>query len=262
MKKTTQKKKAVAKKATGKTTKKKVAKKVKKAGTTKKTAKSKAKKKTAKKVVKKKKAAKKATRRRTRVRRSGLSKTELEHYRNLLVEKLSEILGDVNHIEFESLRKSRLDASGDLSSMPIHMADIGSDNYEQEFALGLMDGERKIVQEILAALKRIEAGVYGICEGTGDPIPKARLEGIPWARYCVKYAEMIEKGLVTEEDNRFSFDDEDEYALDESEEMDSEDESDDDYDDEENTDDEDDDRDPFYYHFADEDEDEEDDESL
>jgi RNA polymerase-binding transcription factor DksA len=115
----------------------------------------------------------------------------------LLLEKLEEITGDVDHLESGSLKSSRADAAGDLSSMPIHMADIGSDNYEQEFSLGLMSSERKIVREIIAALKRIDEGTYGICEGTGEPIPLPRLNGIPWARYCVQFAEKLEKGLVS-----------------------------------------------------------------
>jgi RNA polymerase-binding protein DksA len=84
--------------------------------------------------------------------------------------------------------------------MPIHMADIGTDNYEQEFALGLMDGERKLLKEIDDALQRIEQGTYGICEATRKPIAKARLEAQPWARYCVEYARMLEQGLVTEQE--------------------------------------------------------------
>ncbi|MBN1360550.1 MAG: TraR/DksA C4-type zinc finger protein [Sedimentisphaerales bacterium] len=125
-----------------------------------------------------------------------LTAAEIQHFRGLLLEKRREIFQNVFEIEGETLKKSRLDASGDLSSMPIHMADLGTDNYEQEFALGLMDGERRILHEIDDALQRIEDGVYGICEGTGDPIPKARLEAQPWARYCVEYARMVEKGLA------------------------------------------------------------------
>jgi RNA polymerase-binding protein DksA len=130
--------------------------------------------------------------------KTTLTKAELGHFRTLLVAKLKEITGDVDHIEKESLRMSRQDATGDLSSMPIHMADIGSDNYEQEFTLGLMNTERKIVHEILMALRRIDEGTFGMCEGTGESIPMTRLEAYPWARYCVRYAEMIEKGQVVE----------------------------------------------------------------
>lgn len=122
-----------------------------------------------------------------------LNAAELEHYKALLIEKLKELTGDVASIETEALKGSRSDATGDLSSMPIHMADLGTDNFEQEFALGLMDSERKIVSEIIAALRRIQNETYGICEGTGKPIPKVRLEACPWARYCVEYAAKLEK---------------------------------------------------------------------
>ena len=82
--------------------------------------------------------------------------------------------------------------------MPIHMADLGSDNYEQDFAIGLMDGERKLLHEIDEALVRIEKKNYGICLGTGEPISKARLEAKPWAKYSVEFARKLEKGLVLE----------------------------------------------------------------
>jgi len=80
--------------------------------------------------------------------------------------------------------------------MPIHMADLGSDNYEQDLAVGLMDSQRRILHEIDCALDRIEQGTYGVCEGTGKPISRARLEAVPWARYCIEYERMIERGLA------------------------------------------------------------------
>jgi RNA polymerase-binding protein DksA len=129
-----------------------------------------------------------------------LKPADIEHFKQLLLEKRREILRNVNEIEDEALKKSRLDAAGDLSSMPIHMADIGTDNYEQEFALELMDSERKLLREIDDALQRIELGTYGICKGTGKPIPKARLEAQPWARYGVEYARMLEEGTAKEEE--------------------------------------------------------------
>jgi len=154
----------------------------------------------------KKAAAKKATRKKQTTRRrkkSTLTAEEIQHFRELLLQKRAELVGDVNSIESEALKKSRLDAAGDLSSMPIHMADLGTDNFEQEFALGLMDSERKILAEINDALGRIDDGAYGICEGTGKPIGKARLKASPWARYCIKYATMVEKGLVSEGEKIF-----------------------------------------------------------
>ena len=135
----------------------------------------------------------------TRTKKSHMTSAHTERFKQMLLEKRREILINVNEFEDEALKKSRMDASGDLSSMPIHMADIGTDNYEQEFALGLMDSERKLLREIDDALGRIEQRTYGICEGTGKPIPKARLEAQPWAKYCIEYARMLEQGLVQEE---------------------------------------------------------------
>ena len=133
-----------------------------------------------------------------RVTRVRLSAKDLAAFRVMLLQKRREILQNVHEIEGETLRKSRLDASGDLSSMPIHMADLGTDNFQQEFSLGLMDSERRLIAEIDDALNRIESGTYGICEGTGKPISRARLEAQPWARYSVEYARMIEEGRVRE----------------------------------------------------------------
>jgi DnaK suppressor protein len=135
----------------------------------------------------KKKAAKKNSKR-------PLNAADRKFFRQALLQKRREIFQNVFEIEGEAIKKSRLDATGDLSSMPIHMADLGTDNYEQEFALDLMDSERRILHEIDDALQRLEEGTYGICEGTGDPIPKARLKAQPWARYCVEYARLVEEG--------------------------------------------------------------------
>ncbi len=136
----------------------------------------------------------------TRRKKRGLINADAKHFKELLLQKRREILRNVTEFEDEALKKSHLDATGDLSSMPIHMADLGTDNYEQEFALGLMDSERKLLREIDRALGRIEKKTYGICEGTGKPIPKARLEAQPWARYCVEYARLLEQGLVVEQE--------------------------------------------------------------
>jgi len=124
--------------------------------------------------------------------KSGLTSAEIRKFKALLLAKRTEILGDVSCMENEALRRPR----SDLSRMPIHMADVGTDNYEMEYILGLVDSERKLIMEIDEALQRIEDGTYGICEGCNEPIPKERLKAIPWSRYCVDYARLIEKGLT------------------------------------------------------------------
>ena len=125
-----------------------------------------------------------------------LSDKDFQMYRRLLLEKRAELVGDVNGMQEEVLRKNRQAAAGDLSSMPIHMADLGTDNYEQEFTLGLLASERQLLRDIDEALERIENGTYGVCLGTGKPITKARLKAKPWARYCIEYARLLEKGQV------------------------------------------------------------------
>lgn len=119
--------------------------------------------------------------------KTKLSAAELEQFKNLLLEKRREIVGDVDSMTNEALGKNRSTAAGDLSMMPIHMADIGTDNYEQEFTIGLMESERETIKEIDAALLRIKNGTYGICEATHKPILKQRLRAKPWARFCIKH---------------------------------------------------------------------------
>lgn len=118
-----------------------------------------------------------------------LTQKQLDYYRQLLIEKMQEILGDVNAME-----ENVFQGGGELSSMPVHLADIGTDSYEQEFSLGLMAEERKILVEIQQALGRIAEGTYGICEGLEIPIEENRLEAIPWTRYSLEYAKMLESG--------------------------------------------------------------------
>jgi RNA polymerase-binding transcription factor DksA len=85
-----------------------------------------------------------------------------------------------------------MDASGDLSAVPIHMADVGSDNFEQEQTLSFMQSEHGILIDIEDALVRVKEGTYGICEGCGNPIPRVRLNFIPYVNMCVKCAELVQ----------------------------------------------------------------------
>lgn len=123
-----------------------------------------------------------------------LTPEEVEEFREILINKRRQILGDMGSLTNEALNKNRRDAAGDLSSMPIHMADLGSDNYEMEFTLGLIESERGVLREIDEALERIKNGTYGICLGTGRPIGKARLRAKPWAKYCYEYTLAQETG--------------------------------------------------------------------
>ncbi|MFW6059514.1 MAG: TraR/DksA family transcriptional regulator [Phycisphaeraceae bacterium] len=118
--------------------------------------------------------------------KTGLTKRDLEKFRKLLLEKRAELVGDV-----ESLQ---IDARNDDASISYeHMADVGSDSYEQEFTLGLVESERKLLGEIDEALDRISKGTFGVCVQSGEPISKARLEAKPWAKYTIEVAREREK---------------------------------------------------------------------
>jgi DnaK suppressor protein len=122
---------------------------------------------------------------------AGISPRELEVFRDHLLAKRREIVGDMSSMEREALRSS----GSNLSNLPLHMADMGTDNYEQEFTLGLMEKDRKLLRDLNDGLAKIQNGTFGICEGTGKPITRARLEAQPWARYSIEYARKLEGRL-------------------------------------------------------------------
>jgi RNA polymerase-binding transcription factor DksA len=93
------------------------------------------------------------------------------------------LAGDVNHLEEGALRKNKDDAATlDISNF----ADLGTDNFEQDFMIGLIENSEETLREIDAALQRIEDGSYGKCEEGDHLISKNRLKVIPWARLCIE----------------------------------------------------------------------------
>ncbi|MBL8751143.1 MAG: hypothetical protein JNK78_18440 [Planctomycetes bacterium] len=140
------------------------------------------------------------------------TKPELAKYKTILEKQLASLRGDVGSMRDEALRASDQDASVD------HLADQGTDNYDQGFMLGLIENEEETIKLIEEALDRIggggewEFGTCPLCVEEGelakkakDPkkaakakpveiwIPKARLEYLPWARYCVRHQEVEER---------------------------------------------------------------------
>ncbi|REJ65062.1 MAG: TraR/DksA family transcriptional regulator [Planctomycetota bacterium] len=123
-----------------------------------------------------------------------MKKTELKPYKEMLLQLRARLRGDVSAMADAALNKTRSEANGDLSSMPIHMADIGSDNFEQEFTLSLMETEEGTLDAIESALERIEEKTYGICEECQKPIKKTRLKAIPYTPFCINCASLREQG--------------------------------------------------------------------
>jgi RNA polymerase-binding transcription factor len=129
-----------------------------------------------------------------KIPKTKLRKSELQMFERMLLDKREELVGDVQNLTNEALMGN--EASGGMSNMPLHMADIGTDNWEQEFTLGLIDNERTLVREIDDARERIANRTYGVCLATHRQIDKARLRAKPWAKYCIEYARLKELGRV------------------------------------------------------------------
>ncbi len=111
---------------------------------------------------------------------------DLASFEKLLLKRKALILNDVNHLENNSLHKSRRKSTGDISSVPFHVADRAGDDYEQEFTLGLIQNEGEELREIEASLTRIREKTFGKCEVCEKEIPKARLRAIPYAKLCIR----------------------------------------------------------------------------
>jgi DnaK suppressor protein len=111
---------------------------------------------------------------------------ELEYFRTLLLNERDNILKKadlaVKSGNIEMDRNEMLDE-----------VDLASITTEQNLTLKLLDRDRKLLGAIERALKKIDTGDYGYCEGTGELIPKRRLEVRPWCRHSVKYKEQLER---------------------------------------------------------------------
>jgi DnaK suppressor protein len=114
-----------------------------------------------------------------------------DRQRARLLDLRDHFLDQMQSVAQDSLR-SRAE-NNEASAVGQHQADAGSDAYEKDFALSLLSQEQDALYEIEEALKRIEVGTYGICEMSSKPIPHARLEAIPFARFTVECQQQLEK---------------------------------------------------------------------
>jgi RNA polymerase-binding transcription factor DksA len=117
-----------------------------------------------------------------------MTQVELEKYQQRLLALGKRLTGDVSGLTGEALRQTGGEASGNLSNTPLHLADLGTDNFEQEVTLSLLETEGRRLEEIAAALERIRQKTYGTCQECRKEIPRERLDALPDTRYCVDCA--------------------------------------------------------------------------
>ena len=123
-----------------------------------------------------------------------MSPAEVEVFRQQLLRLRDRLQGDVSQLTEEALNKGGGEASGGLSDVPLHMADLGTDNFERENTLNLVHNQEQVLDEIADALDRIAQKRFGLCEECRHPIPEPRLRALPHARHCVACARKFQQG--------------------------------------------------------------------
>lgn len=122
-----------------------------------------------------------------------MTEADLRYFRRRLLVLKKRLGAEFSDLEEEALRPVGGEAGGGLSDVPVHPADLGTENYEEELTLRLLENKEQILEEIDAALARIEQGTFGRCEECQQEIPRERLEAVPYTRYCLRHARQQER---------------------------------------------------------------------
>ncbi len=122
-----------------------------------------------------------------------LTDADLKHFEQRLLQERAKIMKEMGHLENTLLKVNPRDSTGDLSGYSFQMSDAGTDSMEREKAFDIASKEGRLLMEIDDALRRLYSGSYGICEASGKPIARARLEALPWARLSIEEQAKWEK---------------------------------------------------------------------
>ncbi len=117
-----------------------------------------------------------------------MDKKRLEYYKKKLLARREELMKTIARTQEEG-RTADEDPTVDL-------ADKAANSYTKEFLFGMTNTDRKILNLIDAALKRIQAEEYGVCANCQEEMQQKRLEAVPWAKHCISCQEKMEQGLL------------------------------------------------------------------
>ena len=123
---------------------------------------------------------------------NALKPEDLKSFRTSLLGLRARLQGDLSQMTDEALGNGQSENSGNLSHTPIHLADMATDNFDQEFALGMIENEQETLDQIGAALIRLDDGTFGKCEECGGIVAKPRLQALPYTRHCIDCARAME----------------------------------------------------------------------
>lgn len=121
----------------------------------------------------------------SKLARSPFDEQTLQYFKELLLQKREEAQEQIDKIGSSISNLNEAD-DADSSSFAHHMGDVGSEVEEKQMGYQLLERTKKFIGEINDALERIENGTYGICQSTGKPISKGRLEAVPHTRYSIE----------------------------------------------------------------------------
>lgn len=112
--------------------------------------------------------------------------------------KFKKRLEEMHHHLTQSLKGSTAEVKkpDEATGYSQHQADQGTDDFDRTISLEVTSREYNILRQIERALEKINENTYGICDISGEEIPLARLEAIPYANMTVKSQELVEKGLI------------------------------------------------------------------
>ena len=120
-----------------------------------------------------------------------MKKSDVKPFKEMLLVLRARLRGDVSTLADAALSTAGGGQNGN-SSVSNHIADMGSDTFEQDNTILLMNNEGGTLVQIEGALERVESGVYGSCLECSGKIPKMRLKAIPYTPYCVNCASKLE----------------------------------------------------------------------
>ena len=123
-----------------------------------------------------------------------MNKKVREKFKSILLDEKAKVLNEIKNLAAENLNSTQRDLSGDLSGYSLHMADVGTDNFQRELALGLVSNEQQILYHIDEALKAIDEGSYGKCSECNKIISESRLKALPFAKLCIDCKSQQETG--------------------------------------------------------------------
>lgn len=127
------------------------------------------------------------------MKKPKIDSTTLERYRQILLQTQRNLATHIESMGKAVLQSPSRDASGDLTNLPTHIADLSADTVSQNLTIELLENREEVMKDIVDALQRVDEGIYGICEECQQPIPPKRLDYVPYARLCVVCKNQEEK---------------------------------------------------------------------